>query len=59
MRINQNVELFYGMLSLEVIQADLYKYNYRDQTSINIIIEIKFIVMDFDKYLRLIDLETS
>jgi hypothetical protein len=24
MRINQNVELFYGMLSLEVIQADLY-----------------------------------
>ena len=31
MRINQNVKLFYEMMSLEVIQADLYKYNYRDQ----------------------------
>jgi len=29
------------------------------QTCRNIIMEIKFIVIDIDKYMRLIDLETS
>jgi hypothetical protein len=48
--INLQIDLYLSTLIVMSLKADMYK---------NIIIEIKFIVINFDKYMRMIDLETS